>query len=67
MSVTPRREIVARAVREHLAERSPEWLAEAAGIPLEDLAPRLAGAIAFDVDQLHAISVALAVSLNELV
>ena len=67
MSGTPRREIVARAVREHLAERSLEWLAEATGISAEDLEPLLAGTAAFDVDQLSSVSVALGVSLSELV
>lgn len=69
MSSTPRRELVARSVRQQLGRigRTPEWLAEQTGIAMDALTPRLAGDAPFDVDQLQAVSVALGITINELI
>ncbi|SFN67098.1 helix-turn-helix domain-containing protein [Mycetocola miduiensis] len=65
---TTRRVMVATAIMAQLrAQRmTPEDLAQAIGLPADDLAERLNGAVAFDVDELDAIAVALRVEIDAL-
>jgi len=68
MSQSPRRELVAHAVRTELQRRGMTTgrLAELSGILADHLDQRLSGAVAFDVDELEAVGVALGVSIVSL-
>jgi hypothetical protein len=65
MSKTPRRELVASAVRAELARRGMTGaeLQAATAIPADVLTERLAGTAPFDVDQLQSVAVALDVDV----
>ena len=68
MSETPRRALVAKTVLAVLHQRgiSVEVLSTLTGLPADDLRECLDGHVAFDVDELEAISTALGVSIAAL-
>ena len=68
MSETPRRALVAKTVLAALHQRgmTVEVLSTLMGLSTDDLRDRLDGHVAFDVDELEAISTALGVSIAAL-